>query len=44
MSVTVDAASKAEWDLVFRSFKQSDGVIATHAEEQGVAHTGELAG
>jgi len=43
MSVTVDAASKAEWDLSFdeASNKVLD-IIASHAEEQGVAHTGEL--
>ena len=43
MSVTVDAASKAEWDLSFdeASNKVLD-IIAAHAEDQGVAHTGEL--
>ena len=43
MSVTVDAASKAEWDL---SFSEASNkvleIIASHAENQGVAHTGEL--
>ena len=43
MSITVDAASKAEWDLSFddASNKVMD-IIASHAEEQGVGHTGEL--
>ena len=43
MSVTVDAASKAEWDLSFsEASNKVMELIATHAEEQGVAHTGEL--
>jgi hypothetical protein len=43
MSVTVDAASKAEWDLSFTEASNKVlEVIASHAEEQGVAHTGEL--
>ena len=43
MSVTVDATSKAEWDLSFveASNKIMD-IIASHAEGQSVAHTGEL--
>lgn len=43
MSVTVDAASKAQWDL---SFGADEGkvleLISTFAEEQGVSHTGNL--
>jgi len=43
MSVTVDAASKAEWDLSFtEASNKVMELIATHAEDQGVAHTGEL--
>ena len=43
MSVTVDAASKAEWDLSFsEASNKVMELIASHAEEQGVAHTGEL--
>ena len=43
MSVTVDAASKAEWDLSFsEASNKVMELIATHAEEQGVAHTGDL--
>jgi hypothetical protein len=43
MSVTVDASSKAEWDLSFAEASNKVlSIIATHAEDQGVAHTGEL--
>jgi hypothetical protein len=43
MSVTVDASSKAEWDLSFEEASNKVlSIIATHAETQGVAHTGEL--
>jgi hypothetical protein len=43
MSVTVDASSKAEWDLSFaEASNKVMEIIASHAEEQGVAHTGEL--
>lgn len=43
MSVTVDAASKAEWDLSFEEASNKVlSIIANHAENQGVAHTGEL--
>ena len=43
MSVTVDASSKAEWDLSFaEASNKVMELIASHAEDQGVAHTGEL--
>jgi hypothetical protein len=43
MSITVDSNSKAEWDLSFveASNKVLD-LISVFAEDQGVAHTGEL--
>jgi hypothetical protein len=43
MSITVDDASKAEWDLSFGADAHKVmELIATYAEEQGVGHTGNL--
>ena len=43
MSITVDDASKAQWDLSFGADESKIlSLIAAFAEEQGVAHTGNL--
>jgi hypothetical protein len=43
MSIKVDTNSKAEWDLSFGADSNKVmELIATHAEEQGIGHTGNL--